>query len=60
MIVVGFFVFFFFFFSGFKIFFFFFISQLTIKALSWIVHLLPVSIVRNSVLSCVLFFLEIS
>jgi hypothetical protein len=33
---------------------------LTIKALSWIVHLLPVSIVRNSVLSCVLFFLEIS
>jgi hypothetical protein len=33
---------------------------LTTKALSWIVHLLPVSIVRNYVLSCVLLFLEIS
>jgi hypothetical protein len=56
MIVVGFFLIFL---SGFKIF-FFFISQLTTKALSWIAHLLPVSIVRNSVLSCVLLFQEMS
>jgi hypothetical protein len=58
MIVVGFFLKIFL--SGFKIFFFFFISQLTTKALSWIAHLLPVSIVRNSVLSCVLLFQEMS
>jgi len=30
-------------------------SQLTTRALSWIVHLLPKRIVRNSDLFCVLF-----